>query len=160
VPVAFRLAARSADIVFITPQSTDDLRRLVGTVRTYENDAHREGEPLRVVADMVVFLDADGEVARARWAHLDSLYGRPFRSDALMFAGTPQELADLMVEWRAGGIDGFRLRPGAIPHDLDAITHELVPVIQGSMGFRSRYAEGTLRERMGLPRPHNRFAAA
>jgi alkanesulfonate monooxygenase SsuD/methylene tetrahydromethanopterin reductase-like flavin-dependent oxidoreductase (luciferase family) len=77
-----------------------------------------------------------------------------------MFAGTPQELADLMVEWRAGGIDGFRLRPGAIPHDLDAITHELVPVIQGSMGFRSRYAEGTLRERMGLPRPHNRFAAA
>ena len=53
---------------------------------------------------------------------------------------------------------GFRLRPGAIPHDLEAITSRLVPELQRRNAFRTRYEEGTLRARFGLQRPVNRYA--
>ena len=36
VDAAFRLAARSADVVFVTPQSSEEARSLVATVRRHE----------------------------------------------------------------------------------------------------------------------------
>ena len=41
-----------------------------------------------------------------------------------------RELADLLLDWQASGLTGFRLRPAAIPHDLTAITRGLVPELQ------------------------------
>ena len=38
--------------------------------------------------------------------------------DAHVFAGTPSQLADLLLDWHVAGLDGFRLRPAALPHDL------------------------------------------
>ena len=69
-------------------------------------------------------------------------------------------LADLLLGWREAGITGFRLRPGAIPHDLKAITRALVPELQRRGGFRTSYGSPTLRGLLGLPRPANRYAAA
>ena len=89
---------------------------------------------------------------------MDALDGYPLRSDAHIFVGSPEEFVKLFLEWQAAGIDGFRLRPGAIPHDLDSITHELVGALQDRSIFRRSYDESNLRARLGLHRPTNRYA--
>ncbi|MGA5273614.1 NtaA/DmoA family FMN-dependent monooxygenase [Streptomyces cellulosae] len=73
---------------------------------------------------------------------------------------TPAELADLLLDWRAAGLDGFRLRPAALPHDLTAITRGLVPELQRRGVFRTAYDSTTLRGHLGLPRPVSRYATA
>jgi alkanesulfonate monooxygenase SsuD/methylene tetrahydromethanopterin reductase-like flavin-dependent oxidoreductase (luciferase family) len=160
VPADFHLAARSADVVFITPKSAEDARAIVAEVRTHEVAIGRAGPRLRVYADMVVFVDEDGEAARSRKEALDELDSRPLRSDAHLFAGSVAELADLLEEWGTSGIDGFRLRPGTLPGDLEAISRQLVPVLQQRGRFRDHYEEHTLRGRLGLRRPENRYAHA
>ncbi|MGD0381456.1 MAG: LLM class flavin-dependent oxidoreductase [Acidimicrobiales bacterium] len=159
VPVAFRLAARGADVVFTTPHSAPEAHAIVTEVRGHERDVDREGPPLRVFADLVVFLGPDAAAARTRKARLDELDGGAYRSDAAVFTGTPGELADVLTEWHASGIDGFRLRPGTIPHDLEAVTRDLVDLLDRRGVFPRRYDDSTLRGRLGLPRPHNRYAA-
>ena len=158
VPVAFALAARGADLVFTTPLTTAEARDLVATVRGHEEAESRPGPPSRIFADVVVFLDEDAATARARKDRLDELNGRPYRSDAFVYAGTPAGLADLLLEWHSAGMTGFRLRPGALPHDLLAVTEGLVGVLQDRSAFRTRYEDATLRERLGLPRPTNMYA--
>jgi len=160
VPVAYRLAARSADVVFVTPEDAHGAADIVATVRTHEAAAAREAPPLLVFADLVVFLDEDAGVAAARKDQLDELFGHVLRSDALVFVGTPPDLVEVMVAWRAEAIDGFRLRPGALPHDLEGITRRVVPLLQERGIFRRDYEETTLRERIGLLRPENRYADA
>jgi alkanesulfonate monooxygenase SsuD/methylene tetrahydromethanopterin reductase-like flavin-dependent oxidoreductase (luciferase family) len=150
-----RLAARAADIVFVTPGSTADIGPLLSEIRAEEAAIGRT-EPLRVFADLVVFLDPAG--ATGRLARLNETAGREYRSDAAIFAGTAAELADLVVNWQAAGVHGIRLRPGALPHDLHAITRELVPELRRRTGFRDAYPESTLRGRLGLARPVNRYA--
>jgi alkanesulfonate monooxygenase SsuD/methylene tetrahydromethanopterin reductase-like flavin-dependent oxidoreductase (luciferase family) len=103
-----------------------------------------------VLRDLVVFLDGSDAEAAERRARLDSRH--PF--DAQAFTGTPAGLADRLEELRV-----VRLLPAAIPHDLHAITRELVPELQRRGVFRRAYEPGTLRERFGLDRPANRFAA-
>jgi alkanesulfonate monooxygenase SsuD/methylene tetrahydromethanopterin reductase-like flavin-dependent oxidoreductase (luciferase family) len=159
VPVAFALAARGADLVFTTPLTTAEARGLVATVRGHEEAESRPGPPLRIFADVVVFLDDDAATASGRKDRLDELSGRPYRSDAFVYAGTPAGLADLLLEWHSAGMAGFRLRPGALPHDLLAITDGLVGVLQDRSAFRTAYEDPTLRERLALPRAANMFAA-
>jgi alkanesulfonate monooxygenase SsuD/methylene tetrahydromethanopterin reductase-like flavin-dependent oxidoreductase (luciferase family) len=158
VPVAFRLAARSADAVFTTPTDAASARDIVTTIRRHESDVSRLDPPLKIFADLVVFLDEDDEKAALRKDRLDEALGRPFRSDADVFVGTAGDLADLMAEWQSAGIEGFRLRPGAIPHDIEAVTHDLVGVLQDRSRFRHHYEHSTLRARLGLSRPASRYA--
>jgi alkanesulfonate monooxygenase SsuD/methylene tetrahydromethanopterin reductase-like flavin-dependent oxidoreductase (luciferase family) len=116
---------------------------------------------VHVFGDLVVFLDAaGGEPGAERKARLDDAAGYPYASDAAVFTGTPRELADLLQDWQAGGLSGFRLRPGALPQDLEAITRDLVPELQRRGAFRSDYEAGTLRGLLGLGRPANRYAGA
>jgi alkanesulfonate monooxygenase SsuD/methylene tetrahydromethanopterin reductase-like flavin-dependent oxidoreductase (luciferase family) len=159
VPVAFELAARGADLVFTTPADAADARSIIDTVRHHEASVSRSGSPLQVFADLVVFLDEDAATAQARKDRLDAADGRVTRYDATVFAGSPADLVDLLVEWRSAGIDGFRLRPGAIPHDLEAITRNVVGILQQRSLFRRGYEESTLRARLGLPHAANRYAA-
>jgi alkanesulfonate monooxygenase SsuD/methylene tetrahydromethanopterin reductase-like flavin-dependent oxidoreductase (luciferase family) len=158
VPVAFRLAARSADVVFTTPMDTGSANEIVTTIRHHEAEVSRQEPPLKIFADLVVFLDEDEGRASVRKGRLDHALGRTFRSDASVFVGTPSDLADLMAEWQSAGIEGFRLRPGTIPHDLEAVTHDLVGVLRDRSRFRDHYEDSTLRTRLGLSRPANRYA--
>ncbi len=157
VPLAFRLAARSADVVFVTPNDRDEARWLAATVRSHEVRERREEPPLRILADLVVFLDSDDHTASTRRSRLDARFGRPFRSDAHVFVGRPSALADLLLEWRAAGIDGFRLRPGALPHDLQVIAGELTGEFRRRSVFRTAYTEHGFRQRFGLARPDSRY---
>jgi alkanesulfonate monooxygenase SsuD/methylene tetrahydromethanopterin reductase-like flavin-dependent oxidoreductase (luciferase family) len=157
--VPYRLIARAADVGFITPRDRSDAAEIVSEVRAEEAKAGREGGHL--FGDVVVFLDDSADAARARRERLDERAGAEYASDARIFAGTPAQLADLLLDWREAGLTGFRLRPAALPHDLAKITDALVPELQRRGAFRSAYpAEGwpsTLRGLLGLPRPANRY---
>lgn len=157
VDAAFQLAARSADVVFVTPHSSDQARSLVATVRRHEERVERTQPPLRVLADLVVFLDDEVGAADERKERLDQLAGKPLESDAMIFSGTPTELADLLEEWHTGGVEGFRLRPGAVPRDFDAVAHEVVAELAERDLRPPSYQESTLRARLGLLRPANRY---
>jgi alkanesulfonate monooxygenase SsuD/methylene tetrahydromethanopterin reductase-like flavin-dependent oxidoreductase (luciferase family) len=127
-------------------------------VRGDQDAAGRAGQTLHVFGDLVVFLEETAGAAARRKARLDELAGEEYRSDALVFTGTPQELAGLLHDWQAAGLSGFRLRPGVISQDLAAITANLVPLLQERGAFRASYQDGTLRTRLGLPRPASRYA--
>jgi alkanesulfonate monooxygenase SsuD/methylene tetrahydromethanopterin reductase-like flavin-dependent oxidoreductase (luciferase family) len=154
----YRLIAASTDIGFVTPSDGDDARAIVTEIRRSQETAGRGDERVHVFGELVVFLGDDESAARRRKAELDALSGEEFRSDARIFVGSASQLADLMVDWQAAGLTGFRLRPGAIPHDLDAISHQLVPELQRRNVFRTTYGTGSLRERLGLSRPASRYA--
>jgi alkanesulfonate monooxygenase SsuD/methylene tetrahydromethanopterin reductase-like flavin-dependent oxidoreductase (luciferase family) len=158
--VPYRLAARAADVVYVTPADWHTAQAIVAQVRAEQAAAGREHETLHVFGDVVVFLGKTAEQAEARKQRLDELAGEAYASDAHIFTGTPAQLADLLLEWQAAGLSGFRLRPGAIPDDLAAITGALVPELQRRGAFRTAYAAATLRGHLGLPRPANRYAAA
>ncbi|RKT88411.1 Flavin-dependent oxidoreductase, luciferase family (includes alkanesulfonate monooxygenase SsuD and methylene tetrahydromethanopterin reductase) [Saccharopolyspora antimicrobica] len=150
-----RFAARAADVVFTTPHDVEQARLVESRIRAEQAEAGREQDRLHVFGDIAVFLGAD---AADRKAGLDELDGAEYTSDAPVFTGTAAELADRLQAWSAAGLTGFRLRPGAIPEDLTAITRELVPELQRRGLFRTSYDTGSLRGRLGLPRPASRYA--
>jgi alkanesulfonate monooxygenase SsuD/methylene tetrahydromethanopterin reductase-like flavin-dependent oxidoreductase (luciferase family) len=155
--VPFEFAARSADVVFVTPADTGDVGRWVQDIRLAETAVGRRGEPVRVLADLVVFLDETTAGAAARKDRLDELDGRSYRSDAAVFVGTPDDLVDELLAWRSEGVDGFRLRPAVIGHDLDQIVEAVVPRLQQRGVFRTEYADELLRERFGLAHRPSRY---
>lgn len=158
--VAYRLAARAADVLFVTPNDVEGVRGIVREVRQEQAAAGREGERLHVFGDLVVFLDTEPARAVDRRARLDQLAGAEVSFDAATFTGTPETLADLLLEYHQAGLTGFRLRPGTIPHDLQAITRGLVPELRRRGEFRHDYDARTLRGLLGLSRPANRYAVA
>jgi alkanesulfonate monooxygenase SsuD/methylene tetrahydromethanopterin reductase-like flavin-dependent oxidoreductase (luciferase family) len=133
--IPYRFAEKAADVVYVTPADAADAREIVSQVQVRH-----------VFADLVVFLEPTGREAAK------------LPSDAHVFAGTPAQLADLLLEWREAGLTGFRLRPGRLPEDLRGITRGLVPELQRRGVFRTDYEAGTLRDRLGLERPANRYA--
>lgn len=156
--VVFELAARASDVVLVTPRSAADVGRWIDDVRRAEVVVDRQGPPLQIWSDLVVFLDDRPTAAADRLRRLEARDGSRFRSDAATFTGTPTALADQLILWHEAGLDGFRLRPGVIGHDLDAIVDGLVPELQRRGRFRTSYAEHSLRERLGLARPASRYA--
>jgi alkanesulfonate monooxygenase SsuD/methylene tetrahydromethanopterin reductase-like flavin-dependent oxidoreductase (luciferase family) len=157
--VPYRFGARSADVVYVTPRDAADARAITQEIRTEHAAAGRHAETVHVFGDLVVFLDETRAAAIDRKARLDALAGKEFVSDAITFAGTAAELADVLQEWQAAGLSGFRLRPATIPHDLEAISRSLVPELQNRGVFRTEYEATTLRGLLGLPRPANRYVA-
>jgi alkanesulfonate monooxygenase SsuD/methylene tetrahydromethanopterin reductase-like flavin-dependent oxidoreductase (luciferase family) len=153
VDPAYGLISSSADVGFITPHDSAETTTIVDAIAT----RRRGGDPVRVFADLLVFLDDAPEAATSRRARLDRVAGREYRSDAEIFAGTPTQLADLLGQWHAAGADGFRLRPATLPHDLLQITAGLVPELQSRGLFHTSYTAATLRGALGLSRPVNRY---
>ncbi|MFD5126802.1 LLM class flavin-dependent oxidoreductase [Streptomyces olindensis] len=158
--VPYRLVSRQADIGYVTPHDAEQARAIVAEIRAEQETAGRAGEPLHVFGDVVVFLDDDQAAAEDRRARLDALAGEPYTSDARIFVGTPDQLADVLKELHTAGLTGFRLRPAVAGHDLPAITRGLVPELQRRGAFRRAYEADTLRGLLGLARPANRYAAA
>ena len=160
--VPYRLIARSADIGFVTPRDAAHAAEIVAQIRAGQASTGQAstGQAVHVFGDLVVFLDETKAAAVARRERLDERAGTEYRSDAHIFTGTAIGLADLLQEWQAAGLSGFRLRPAALPHDLTQITDRLVPELRRRCLFRARYEADTLRGLLGLARPANRYAAA
>ncbi|MFD8820091.1 LLM class flavin-dependent oxidoreductase [Streptomyces sp. NPDC059627] len=158
--VPYRLIARQADVGYVTPQDGADARAIVAEIRAEQEAAGRAGDTVHVFGDLVVFLDDDPATAAARKDRLDALDGGAYTGDARIFTGTAAQLADLLEEFAAEGLSGFRLRPAVLGHDLPRITADLVPELQRRGRFRTAYEADTLRGLLGLARPANRYAVA
>ncbi|GIF21806.1 alkanesulfonate monooxygenase SsuD/methylene tetrahydromethanopterin reductase-like flavin-dependent oxidoreductase (luciferase family) [Actinoplanes tereljensis] len=124
--VPYQLAARAADVLFVTPHDPAGARDILAEV---------DGRPSLVFADLIVLFGG---------------HDPAFFSDAKIVAGTAGQIADQIEELHQLGYAGVRLRPGVLPTDLTAITDQLVPELQRRGLFRTSYAESTLRERLGL----------
>lgn len=155
--VPCRLIGRSADVGFVTPRDPGSAREIVGQIRAVQQAASRAEQSVHVFGDLVVFLDQASATGADRKARLDEHAGQEYASDAAIFAGSPEQLADLLLGWEEAGLSGFRLRPGVIPDDLEAIARGLVPELQRRGKFRRRYESPTLRGLLGLPRPASRY---
>ena len=153
VPVAYRLIAQAADLAFVTPRDAVAAAAIVD-----ELEAEQPVRAPTVFADLLVLLEDTPQTARAALDELDSANGAPLTSDALIVTDTPAAVADLIEDWRDAGIDGVRLRPARLPRDLDRITSELLPLLRRRGLHRGVEEPVTLRERLGLIRPANRYA--
>jgi alkanesulfonate monooxygenase SsuD/methylene tetrahydromethanopterin reductase-like flavin-dependent oxidoreductase (luciferase family) len=119
--------------------------------------AGRDEGDVTVMAVVDVLLGDTSEAAAADKDRLDAQAGEPFTTDALEFAGTPSELAELFAEW-SGAVDGFLVRPLVLPVGLTQFVDAVVPELRGRGLTRAGYAESTLRGHFGLARPENRYA--
>jgi alkanesulfonate monooxygenase SsuD/methylene tetrahydromethanopterin reductase-like flavin-dependent oxidoreductase (luciferase family) len=164
--IPYRFAARAADLVFVTPDSplgTGDAAEVLAAVRAAEQEVGRHGEPLKVIADLVVLLDetagADGptgESAADRLARLDGLSGdgRALSDDteARIVVGSADDIAGVIAEFADAGYDGVRLRPAVLTDDLPRIATDLAPRLRQRGLARDSYPENTtLRGLVGLP---------
>lgn len=164
--VPYELAARAADVVFVTPQDDATAASILAEVRAAEDRVGRAGEPLRVVADLAVVLDANGRAAAERLARLDSRAGSApetepgWVTDARVLAGSAADVADVVEAWTALGYDGVRLRPAVLPDDLDALVTDVLPELRRRGLARTAYDAGSLRGLLRLPTDvPSRFAA-
>jgi len=74
------------------------------------------------------------------------------------FAGTPEQVADLIEDWFTdGAADGFNIMPPLLPAMLDVFSREVIPLLQRRGLFRTAYAGTTLREHYGLAWPESMF---
>jgi alkanesulfonate monooxygenase SsuD/methylene tetrahydromethanopterin reductase-like flavin-dependent oxidoreductase (luciferase family) len=158
--VPYELVGSSTDLGFITPHEVGDIAPVLKEIRDAQAGAGRDRETVHVFGDLVVVLDDSEQAAEDRLERLDDAVGTTDRSDARVFAGTPSGLADLLEDWHAAGLTGFRLRPAVLPDDLTAVTRKLVPELQRRGLFRTAYEASTLRGLLGLPLPANRYEAA
>ncbi|MET7599703.1 LLM class flavin-dependent oxidoreductase [Streptomyces sp. NPDC004082] len=146
--VPYRFAARRSDVVLVTPADTAALR---ATRAEVDRLAAEEGRTLKVLADLNAVLAPTRARAAERLAGLEEAAGAPFTSDAAVFHGTPEELADLVEEWhREGGADGVRVRPAVLPDDLHALVDGVAPELIRRGLLRSAYETRTLRGHLGL----------
>lgn len=161
--IPYEFAAAGADLVFVTPHDDAQAASILAEVRGAEARVGRAGlagfgnpgeaEPLRVLAEAVVLLESTPAAARAALERLDEQNGAPLASDALVFAGTPDQLAEQIDAWTALGYAGVRLRPARLSRDLEQIADWVVP----SLG-RTDGSGDTLRERLGFEPAVNRYA--
>jgi FMN-dependent oxidoreductase (nitrilotriacetate monooxygenase family) len=74
------------------------------------------------------------------------------------FAGTPEQVADLMEEWFTdGAADGFNVMPPVLPAMLEVFIAEVIPLLQRRGLFRTAYEGETLRAHYGLAEPKSQF---
>ncbi len=71
------------------------------------------------------------------------------------FAGTPNQVADLMQTWvEAKAADGFNLMPPVLPWMAETFIDEVLPILRKRGLFREDYSGSTLRDHLGLPKPN------
>ena len=77
------------------------------------------------------------------------------------FAGTPEQVADLIEDWFTdGATDGFNIMPPLLPSMLDVFNAQVIPLLQQRGLFRTAYEGRTLRGHYGLAWPQSAFKDA
>ncbi|WP_407114539.1 LLM class flavin-dependent oxidoreductase [Bradyrhizobium sp. LMG 9283] len=78
----------------------------------------------------------------------------------LMVVGTPDEIADAMVDaFDHQAADGFNVMPATFPGGLEDFVELVVPELRRRGKFKPAYSGQTLRENLGLKRPPNRYSS-
>ncbi|WP_353650956.1 LLM class flavin-dependent oxidoreductase [Nakamurella sp. A5-74] len=151
-PVVLRVAAR-ADVVLV-PAGADFAARRVALAAAVA-ELGRDFDQVRVLIDASVVFDLPEETAATR---IDRLQGRT-RSGPPDLVGSLEAITERIAGW-AGGVDGIHLRPWVIAADLPQITAQLIPALRaGGLLPPAPTGPTTFRDRLGLTRPVNVFAA-
>lgn len=79
--------------------------------------------------------------------------GRGTLSEAPMFMGTPEDVADQMEDWFGDCCDGFVIAAADVPGSYEDFAQLVVPVLQRRGLVQTEYSGSTLRENLGLPLP-------
>lgn len=73
--------------------------------------------------------------------------------------GSYETVAQTIMGWfDAGACDGFNIMPSHMPGGLSDFVEGVVPLLQARGFHKTAYTNGTLREKLGLQRPPNRFS--
>ncbi|MFI6870807.1 LLM class flavin-dependent oxidoreductase [Nocardia sp. NPDC050406] len=143
-PHSTRLAVHRADIVRIAAPTLAAAAALRYEVRAAVTAAGRDADRVRVLLDIETHLADNADTAALEVAALED-WSPSAAPKTLRHIGTPGELRDLFDQAVAEcAADGIVLRPLALPA---ALAH--LPLLTP-----------TLRGRLGLPRPANRYAPA
>ncbi|MDV2474417.1 LLM class flavin-dependent oxidoreductase [Rhodococcus zopfii] len=146
---SFEFAARRADLVRIRATDAEAAADLAARIRAAAGD-----RSVFVLLDVDLLLAATEAEAVAGLAQLEAWAGAPYVSDTIVHVGTDAGAVEVLGDIR--GVDGVTLRPLALPSTLPRLVENVLPVIRPVVAP----ATGTLRDRLGLPRPANRFASA
>jgi alkanesulfonate monooxygenase SsuD/methylene tetrahydromethanopterin reductase-like flavin-dependent oxidoreductase (luciferase family) len=135
-------AVGEADLVLLP--GTADLAERLAAVRA-------AGPKPRVLISVSVLLGKTENVSR----RLEAAGG----GAGFDYFGGVERLAELIGEWAAAGVDGVHLRPASLELDVPVIAAELLPLLRerGLVGPAVK-RPATLRTRLGLRRPVNRYA--
>ena len=87
-------------------------------------------------------------------AQLERWTGAEYRADTVFHRGTSAGFVDLLE--LVHGVDGVVLRPLALVSTVHQLVDDVLPVLRPTV----EPAAGTLRDRLGLVRPANRFVTA
>ena len=105
--------------------------------------AYRETNAMR---SLVESLTAPGE---RPFTLADFAEFGPRGARAPFIVGAPSEVADELLDWaEAADVDGFNLTRAVAPETLEAFVDLVVPELQARGAFKTRYGEGTLREKL------------
>ncbi|MFD6134977.1 LLM class flavin-dependent oxidoreductase [Isoptericola sp. NPDC056618] len=150
---ALDLAARTADVVRVAATAPARAVRLRSRLRDAAEAAGRDPDTLRVLTEAYVVLAEDRASAQARLELVEALEGPEISGGLLVVAGTPDDLAETIVDWRdAGASDGFLLRPSSLGPDLDALVDGVLPrLVRDGVRAVASPAPRTLRATLGLP---------
>ena len=76
-----------------------------------------------------------------------------------LLKGTSSQVVDQLEFWfRNEAADGFIFLPQVMPGSLDDLVDLIIPELQRRGLFRTEYQGTTLRDRLGVKRPVNRYA--
>jgi alkanesulfonate monooxygenase SsuD/methylene tetrahydromethanopterin reductase-like flavin-dependent oxidoreductase (luciferase family) len=156
-PDATAVATRRADIVFIDAADLATAWSLRHDIRRLIAAAGRDPDRVAVLANVRV-----GEPGQRR--QLDRIgrsivsgFGGPGGLDLVSEAS---DVAEVLDAWfLEGAVDGFLIRPDALPATLDWFVDDVVPRL-ATRGLSAGHPGNTLRDRFGLERPPNRYADA
>ena len=82
-------------------------------------------------------------------------HARPKRS----FVGSAEQVADEIQRWfEHGGADGFNFFEALPNTSLKDFVELVVPLLHARGIYRTQYGQGTLRDKLDLPVPVNRYA--
>jgi FMN-dependent oxidoreductase (nitrilotriacetate monooxygenase family) len=82
-------------------------------------------------------------------------------SRSTRIVGTPDQIADALVEWQEAGVDGINVINWVIPGSFEEFADKVLPVLRARGLAQSEYAPGTLREKLfGYPHLNDRHPAS
>lgn len=145
------VAVNRADIIRIAAPTVDDAAVLAARIRRAAVAAGRDPATLYIV------LDVEVQVSDTAAADVDQLNSwSPYAPESVGFRGTAAELRTFSSELRQSGVvDGVTLRPLALARSVQNIAADVLPNLDWHSGARA----GLLRDKLGLARPENRYAA-
>ncbi|WP_067574321.1 LLM class flavin-dependent oxidoreductase [Nocardia acidivorans] len=149
-----RVAVHRADLIRITARDLDAAAALRTELRAAVAATGRDSNQVRILLDIDIHLAATADTAALEVSQLEdwTSTGAPA---TLFHIGTPAELRALLSRIETDcHADGVVLRPLALTTALA----QLAPALSARPGAVP--ARPTLRERLGLPRPVNRYAHA